>query len=114
MVNEFRGTAPAGTSFGGPSKGVRLYLAPVHTHFAKPATCTRSRLGWEGVGWGWGAVLFCCDVYTRLLIMFSDWEHLILDSSKPFTYQRGIISKVIFVRILLSVIVLFSTVGTGQ
>ena len=83
MVNESRGMAPAGTSFGGPSKGVRLYLAPVHTHFAKPATCTRSRLGWEREGWGGG--LICCDVYTRLLITFSDWEHLILDSSKPFT-----------------------------
>ena len=67
-----------------------------------------------GGGGGGGAVLFCCDVYTRLLIMFSDWEHLILDSAKPFTYQRRIISKVIFIRILLSVIVLFSTVGTGQ
>ena len=113
MVNESRDKAPAGTSFGDPSKGVCLYLAPVHTHFAKPATCTRSRLGWEGWGGG-GAVLFCCDVYTRLLIMFSDWENLTLYSSKPFTYQRGIISKVIFIRILLSVIVLFSTVGTGQ
>ena len=55
MVNGFRGTAPAGTSFGGPSKGVRLYLAPVHTHFAKPATCTWS-LDWDG--WGREA-LFC-------------------------------------------------------
>ena len=40
-----------------------------------------TRMG--GGGMRWGAV-FCCDIYTRLLIMFSDWEHLTLYSYKPF------------------------------